>query len=100
MSSQIWPLEKVHTGLWTDHAEGAVKGLTLTVSSTTGAYLIAFLAIFVRLSAGSFWDILCYACFAWQQTGKARDGLFYQQQALLHDNLPDISALWQFTTTA
>lgn len=100
MASQISPLEKIHTGLWIDQAQGKVSGLTLTVTNTQGAYLIATLAIFVRIAAGHFWDILCWFWFHSRQTDEERDGLHHQHQALLRNNLTDSRAVWQFFLTA
>ncbi|KAJ9628419.1 hypothetical protein H2204_009256 [Knufia peltigerae] len=97
MSSQISPYEKVHTGLWTDWTHGRAQGLTLTVTTSQGAYLIAFLAIFVRLAGSHLWDLLCYAWFHARQTTGPRDGLYHQQQALLRNNLSDNRAIWQFS---
>lgn len=69
-------------------------------TSTQGAYLIATLAIFVRLAAGHFWDIICWCWFHSHQTEAEKDGLYHQQQALLRNNLTDARALWHFSLTA
>lgn len=62
------------------------------MSSGSGALLVAFLALFVRLAGNHFWDVMCFSFF-WIRTnlskGKARDGLWHQQQALLRNKQTD-----------
>ena len=90
----------VYTGAWIDWTYGRVRGLTLTLPLSHSAVLIAFLAIFVKVVGGSFWDIFCYTVFHLRSTIVARDGLFHQQQALLRNNLSDNRAIWQFASIA
>ena len=100
MSSQVSPQEVIYTGIWTDWTRGRVQGLTLTVPSSHGTILIAFLAIFVKVAGGHFWDIFCYVLFHTRSTTDARDALYHQQQALLRNNLSDNRAIWQFSALA
>lgn len=96
MSSQLYGSVSVYTGTWVNWSDGRVKGATITIPSRNSAYLIAFLALFVRVAGGHFWDILCYIVFQTRSTGKAQDGLFRQQQAILRNTSTDTSAVWQF----
>ena len=86
----------VYTGAWTNWSDGRVLGATITMTSLHGSYLIAFLAIYVRIVASHFWDILCYLIFHRMVAHQPRDGLHYQQQALLANTLTDSSSIWQF----
>ena len=86
----------VYTGQWINWADGSVVGSTVTITSQNGAYLIAFLALFVRVAGQHLWDILCYIFFQSRATTKPRDGLHHEQQAILRNTLTDTSAAWQF----
>ena len=59
------------------------------------AYLIAFLALFVRVAGGHFWDIFCYVLFQIRTTEESQDGLYHQSQAILRNSDSDTSASWQ-----
>ena len=61
------------------------------MSSSSGALLVAFLALFVRLVGNHFWEIICFLIF-WARTSarsRAKDGLWHQQQALLRNKQTD-----------
>jgi len=79
MSSQIY------TGFWTNNQHNAVKGATLTLTSTNASYLVAFLALFLGVVAGQFWAILSYVAFQAQSTLAPRNGQHHQQQAILRN---------------
>ena len=100
MSTTTIPADAIYTGLWTDWTHGRIQGWTLTLSSRSGAYLIAFLAIFVRLAGGQLWDILCYILFQTRSTRRPKDGLFWQQQALLANKPSDGRAMFRFSALA
>jgi hypothetical protein len=87
-------------GIWTNHAYGSIEGLTLTISTRSGALLIAFLALFVRLVGSHFWGLLCYALFHLRATTQPRDGLHHQHQAVLCNGKSDSLAFTQFIGTA
>ena len=38
----------VYLGPWVDQSEGTIRGAKITMTSTNGAILIAFLALFVQ----------------------------------------------------
>ncbi|KAE8453974.1 hypothetical protein EG329_007750 [Mollisiaceae sp. DMI_Dod_QoI] len=86
-----------HVGFWTDWSKGGVSGSTLTLSNRNGAVLIAALAIFIQLSGGRSWTILCFMAHQLRATKNAKDGLYHQQQAALRNSNSDVNAMWQFT---
>lgn len=98
MSTQPSAIGSVHTGTWTNWTHGAVLGATWTTSLQNGAYLVAFLALFVRVAGGHFWDIFCYVLFQLRSTARDEDGLFHQQQAVLRNTGSDSRAAWKFLT--
>lgn len=91
--------QSVYTGFWTNWAEGQILGTTLTLSARNGAYLIALLALFVRVTGGYMWRIISFALFRNSPTS-AGNGLFHQQQAVLRNSTSDSPALFQFLQSA
>jgi hypothetical protein len=89
----------IHTGLWINWAYGSILGPTLTISSRDGAYLVAFLALFVQLTGSHFWSLLSYFIFKVRKTDKPKDGLYHQYQAILRNTQSDVQAIWQFQRT-
>ena len=98
MSSQPPATGAVRTGTCINWTNGPVLGATWTTSPQNGAYLVAFLALFVRVAGQHFWDIFCYTLFQLRSTARDEDGLFHQQQAVLRNTATDTSAVWQFFT--
>lgn len=86
----------VYTGAWINWTDGRLAGATLTLSSRNGAYLVAFLALFVRIAGGHFWNIFCYLVFQFRSSTSPSDGMYHQQQAILRNNSSESGALWQF----
>jgi hypothetical protein len=95
MSSQ----QSVYTGFWTNWAEGQILGATLTLSARDGAYLVALLALFIRVTGGYLWLIICFALFRNSSTSTL-NGLGHQQKAILRNSTSDSAALWQFLQSA
>lgn len=95
MSSQ----DSVHTGFWTNWAEGQILGATLTLSARDGAYLIALLALFVQVTGGYLWLIISFALVR-NSASSAQNGLYLQQQAVLRNSTSDSAALFQFLQSA
>lgn len=50
-----------YTGVWTNWSHGRIFGLTLTLSHRNGAFLTAFLALFVTFVGTCFWRITKFA---------------------------------------
>jgi hypothetical protein len=48
----------VHVGFWVNHDYGPIKGSTYTTSTRSGAFLVAFFALFVSTTGVHFWSIL------------------------------------------
>ena len=86
-NSPINPNE-IFSGFWIDYSYGKGTGLSLTVSTASSVYLIAFLALFVRTAGNHLWNLICYAVFRLRSTSSG-DGLFHQQQILLRSGLSD-----------
>jgi hypothetical protein len=91
--STIGPSGTVYTGTWTNWAQGYYKGATLTLSNAQGAYLIAFLAIYVQVAGNHFWNLFCYLAFRFRATTQQRDGLYFQQQAILRNTTSPLTVL-------
>lgn len=84
----------VYTGGWINHSLGKIHGATLTLTSESGGLLIAFLAIFVGATAGSFWKITRYILHMSFSSEKKLDAVYHQRQAILRNTqLPSDAAL-------
>jgi hypothetical protein len=88
---------QVHTGFWTDWSHGAVQGATVTLTQRWGGVLTAFLAIFVSVVGGSFWNIIAFSVHQCNTTHplRLRDALHYRRQVILR-NRSAMSATWDF----
>ncbi len=75
MSSDI-----AYTGHWVRWADGPVLGSTLTLTSRNGAFLVAFLALFVNFVGGQFWTILKFLVHQLRAKRRSEDALHHQQQ--------------------
>jgi hypothetical protein len=71
-------------------------GSTITIPASQGAFLIAFLAVFVRWTSSHLWSIICFAIHQYRSSTKDRDGLYHQQQALLRNTPSDSLSIWIF----
>ena len=90
MATTVFSPDTIYTGFWIDHGYGNnPAGLTLTLTSSSSVYLIAFLALFVKVAGNYSWDLICYIIFQVQSTLKPRSVLHHQQQALLRTRLSD-----------
>jgi len=78
-------------------ASGKTLGTTLTLPANEALILAAFLAIFVQISSGFFWRILCFSLHQIRSTSANQDGLYYQQQALLRNAASGFNALLGLT---
>lgn len=94
------PEYRVHEGLWTNLSAGKVNGVTLTLSQSKGAYLIAFLALFVHLSGSSFWRFTSFVLFRARAHLTRRDKTALQLQAILRNGPSAITALSNLITAA
>jgi hypothetical protein len=79
---------QVHTGIWTNWSHGPVYGATLTLSTKYGGVLTAFLAIFVSLTGGFFWNIVSFSIHQINTTepSQRQDALHYRRQVTLRNS--------------
>ena len=85
--------QEIYTGLWTNHALGRVTGATLTLTGQNGAYLIAFLALFVRFAGACFWRLMSYGIFQIRAHPDLQIMARLQEQIVLRNSPTSISAL-------
>ncbi|KEF59402.1 uncharacterized protein A1O9_04246 [Exophiala aquamarina CBS 119918] len=91
---------RIYSGFWTDHTRGSVAGTALTVSNQPGLYVIAFLALWVRLVGSHFWTILCFVFHQLRASPHPQDALHHQHQFLLRNSQSNIGTLWDLTKVA
>ena len=96
MSNTDFSSDEIYTGFWVDHHSGSATGLTLTISSSSSVYLIAFLALFVRVAGNHLWNLFCYVVFHVRTTPKKKDGLYHQEQQLLRSGISDFKSALAF----
>lgn len=95
MSSPI--SSHIYTGLWVNWSHGRIVGSTITLSGRDGAYLTAFLAIFVTAAGAACWKIMSYTLHQSRARKEFQSGLHQQQQAILRNTSTPDGAAWQFT---
>lgn len=88
--------DNIYKGFWTNWSEGHVNGVTLTVSRRDGAYLIAFLALFVHVVGASFWRLASFVIFHAKAVPHLEDNVGLQQQTILRNSASAISGLRGF----
>lgn len=88
---------RVYLGFWADHTRNSVAGSALTVSNQAGLYVIAFLALWVRLVGSHFWTIICFVVHQFRASPHAQDALHHQHQFLLRNSQSNIGTLWDLT---
>lgn len=88
LSNGLLAQSTIYKGLWTNWAQGHVRGATLTTSITTGAILVAFLALFIQFTGSRLWGILRFTIHQIKVTKRPQDGLYHQQQAVLRNFSP------------
>ena len=59
----------VYEGLWINWTDGPIHGSTLTLNTRDGAFLIAFLALYVTLTGTHLWQLMCWITFHFRSTG-------------------------------
>lgn len=92
------PTSWVHIGSWTDWSQGTIKGSKVTVTETGAAYLIAFLALFVRFAGQHSWSILCFLVFQYRRRhhGNSHEAYRVVTQSIFRNTGIDSTAAWQF----
>ena len=92
LSNGLLAQSTIYKGLWINWAQGHVRGATLTTSITTGAILIAFLALFIQFTGSRLWGILRFTIHQIKVTKRPQDGLYQQQQVVLRNSSPEDAA--------
>jgi len=69
-------------------------GATLTLTKQHGAFLIAFLAIYVAATGKSAWRIACFAIHRMLSSIDPQDALYHQRQAILRNVSNAQDAAW------
>ena len=81
--------------MWINWAQGHVRGATLTTGITSGAILVAFLALLIQFTGVRLWGIVRFTIHQIKVTKKLQDGLYHQQQVVLRNSSP-ADAAWSF----
>lgn len=84
----------VYTGFWINWSYGRVRGSTITLTAENSAYLIAFIALFVRFAGSQLWSVLTFLVSFARSTEKPQDAVYHQQQAILRNTTQPVSVLW------
>jgi hypothetical protein len=103
----------IKRGLWTNLDQGNIMGKTITTDSTTGAIVIALMAVFstmgrrrsphcidrilTHVGTSYLWSIFLFIYHQIRADGRLADGLYRQQQALLRTLLPPSSLIAEST---
>lgn len=85
---------QIYTGFWTNWSYGSVRGSTLTLSAEHSAFLVAFIALWVKFAGGQLWAVITFLASISRSTAEPRDGLYHQQQAILRNTSQPTTVLW------
>ena len=76
----------VYTGHWIDFSKGTFLGSTITLTASSGAVIVACLALYVDLAGVYLWSLFCYLLYQRRVSSDPKDGLHHQQQVLLRNS--------------
>lgn len=93
MSSGISPGD-IYIGFWINWSQGKVFGSTVTVTTPTATFLVAFLALFVQAVGANLWDISIFVFHQSRATLQQRDAFHWQQQVIFRNSSTPAAALW------
>ncbi|KAF2258850.1 hypothetical protein CC78DRAFT_477176, partial [Lojkania enalia] len=82
----------VHTGGWINWSHNAAFGNTITISSRSGSFLLAFLTLYVTIAGSRFWLIIAFLVHQEIANREENDGMHIQQQAILRNSGAPMSA--------
>ena len=87
----------IHTGVWTNWSHSAIVGTVVTLPTRGGAILLVFLALYVSIAGGKFWNIICFVAHQYRARKKTKlnDGLFHQQQVILRNSGDAVGVAWE-----
>lgn len=77
--------QTIYKGFWINQSLGTVRGATLTLDLQAGGLVIAFLALFIAVTARSVWKITRFLVYANDSTLGKQDGVYHQRQAILRN---------------
>lgn len=86
---------QIYTGFWVNWSRGRLEGSTLTLSTSHGGLLSAFLAIFISLAGIAFWRITSFSLHQIRAGKALHDGLHHQQQLIFRNTGTASGAFWQ-----
>lgn len=86
--------EYVHLGPWVNQSKGPLQGPTITLTSTGGTVLVAFLALFVQYSGQKLWGIVCFTWHQLRVSQRSKTALQYQQDVSLRNNVSTFQSLF------
>lgn len=86
---------QIYTGVWVNWSRGKLLGSTLTLSTSHGGLLSAFLAIFISLAGIAFWRITSFTLHQLRAGKTSSDGLHHQQQLIFRNTGTASGAFWQ-----
>ncbi|PKS06070.1 hypothetical protein jhhlp_007904 [Lomentospora prolificans] len=85
---------EVYLGFWTNWSRGPILGSTVTLTKQHGAFLIAFLAIYVAAAGKSVWRVACFAMHRRFSSRDPQDAIYHQRQAILRNVSNAQDAAW------
>lgn len=84
----------IYTGFWTNWEQGRIGGATITLTQKNSAFLIAFIALFVRFVGGQLWAVLAFLASVTRSTAHPQDAIYHQQQAILRNTSQPAGVSW------
>ncbi|KAL5427469.1 hypothetical protein PMIN07_009707 [Paraphaeosphaeria minitans] len=92
----------VFIGSWKDASKGSIKGTNITISSSNGVILVAFLALFVQFAGQHLWGIAAFLWYQLRLSGRQKynAALRYQQDMSIRNNGSPGQTLWTLTRIA
>lgn len=84
----------VYTGLWINWSGGLLFGSTITVTAARGAFVVAFIALFVQIASSHLWDLISFAWHQYRAASQFQDGVHRQQQVMLRNSSTPATTLW------
>jgi hypothetical protein len=76
----------VYTGHWIHFSKGAFRGSTITLTATSGAVVVACLALYVNLAGIYLWSLFRYLLYHRRVSSGLNSALHQQQQVLLRNS--------------
>lgn len=84
----------VYTGLWIDWSGGRLLGSTITVTAARGAFVVAFIALFIQVASSHLWDLMSFAWHQYRAASQFQDGVYRQHQVILRNSSTPPTTLW------